>query len=549
MDGNRHGEQGTYRGGALSMDDGFHAPLTIPPDLPPALPSAEVVPPRGPANYLLRHWRGELPLWQAYWINLAAAGMLLRILDAPLMQFLTGLQRPMSRLACLLALGLTLGAMLIWQVVGVWRSASRRGDGWAVLARIVVVANALAAIGTAAIYMKAIDHLAHLESAVSSFDNYTVTASADGAAIDVKGYLGLGITGKVEQAFAAHPAAKLLRIDSLGGSVEEGFALQDFLAGRKDVAIEATGVCASACTIAFIGAHSRLLAPGGRLGFHHFRPMIEGSEIKGELDKDEERVRKLLQERGASADFVTLAFTYTGDHLYLPDMIKSSQNGIVTGLVVDGHPATRGEWVTATYLVELGKDPTTAPLIALIGRIRERTPDSYARWIADNEAAAAKTTQEARQEAYPGTMWSMLDRAREHGLKVAPDDGIVAYAKVRIETLSLLRDKLSPLQCGKSLIGEHFELGDYGGEYFQLTDRSLLALQSGTPRAPLSTDEWRTARQVLAKARTGLPEVASTGKRLDHAQYAAICERGLITLRRLTALPPAEGAAALRVYL
>ncbi|HEV7775404.1 MAG TPA: ATP-dependent Clp protease proteolytic subunit [Luteibacter sp.] len=531
------------------MDDGFPVAPTVPPDLPPPLPSPALVPPRPRGNYLLRHWRGELPLWQAYWINLGAVGALLRVLDAPLLQFLIGVQRPMSRILLLLVIGLFLGLMLVWQMVGVWRSASRRDDGWAVLAKVIVVVNILAALYIATIYAGAIGKLVHLDSALSRFDDYTVTASADGGAIDVKGFIGLGITEKVTQALATHPHAKLLRIDSPGGSVEEGFALQDLLKGRSDLAIEASGVCASACTIAFIGADSRLLAPGGRLGFHHFREMFNGSEPSGELDKDEEKVRARLRELGASADFVTLAFTYSGDHLYLPDMVASMQNGIVTGLMVDNHPAKRGEWVTATHLAELGADPKTAPLVATAGRIRTWMPDIYAKWIADNETAATKTTQEARRDAYADTIWWMLDRVRERAIKTGSDDGIVAYARVRIGILTLLRDRLSPLQCGKSLLGESFELGDYRREYFELNDRSFLALQSGLPRTALSASEWRAARLTLATARAGLPEVASTGKRLDHAQYATICERGMTTLRRLVALPPAEGGAALRAYL
>ena len=88
------------------------------------------------SSYLVRHWRGELPLGVSYWGN----GALVSLIAVFLLRSLTntGAGRLAPSLAWLLVVPLA-----IWQFVGIWRSAARanREGGpkvWTYAAQVVV---------------------------------------------------------------------------------------------------------------------------------------------------------------------------------------------------------------------------------------------------------------------------------------------------------------------------------------------------------------------------------------------------------------------------
>src|SRR5262249_31579159 len=79
-------------------------------------------------SYLLRHWRGELSLPISYWVNggLVAVGM---NIIATLVEASGSAGAAVLYLAALIPVS-------IWQIVGIWRSADRRRDGWATAAKV-----------------------------------------------------------------------------------------------------------------------------------------------------------------------------------------------------------------------------------------------------------------------------------------------------------------------------------------------------------------------------------------------------------------------------
>lgn len=101
----------------------------------------------GPFRYLARHWRGELPLATAFWINgvlLAVPLELTRWVDwGPVEHALAAAGPATQRMALigLMAAGILL---LTWQLVGIWRAASAqlargRISGWERSAQLVVL--------------------------------------------------------------------------------------------------------------------------------------------------------------------------------------------------------------------------------------------------------------------------------------------------------------------------------------------------------------------------------------------------------------------------
>jgi len=68
-----------------------------------------------------------------------------------------------------------------------------------------------------------------------------------------------------------HPEISTLRVTGPGGYGPAGRAISAYLV-EHGINTEAFGECASACARIFLGGKSRILAPGGTLGFH--RPWI-----------------------------------------------------------------------------------------------------------------------------------------------------------------------------------------------------------------------------------------------------------------------------------
>ena len=97
-------------------------------------------------DYVSAHWRGELPLWRSYWINGALLSVLVVIATT-----ISGIMfedldvRPsLAAAAAVSAEGIILGAVSIWQLVGIWRSAGRHIEKtsrlfWASAARLMVI--------------------------------------------------------------------------------------------------------------------------------------------------------------------------------------------------------------------------------------------------------------------------------------------------------------------------------------------------------------------------------------------------------------------------
>ena len=101
--------------------------------------------------YLAAHWRGEHSLARSYWVN----GVLLTIAIRLAFLAMEPLQQDV-RLEAQLVTGLVLLAVVaivvVWQLVGIWRSAAnstvRNGRAfWPIVAKIMVVIGAISAAG------------------------------------------------------------------------------------------------------------------------------------------------------------------------------------------------------------------------------------------------------------------------------------------------------------------------------------------------------------------------------------------------------------------
>ncbi|HEY4253833.1 MAG TPA: hypothetical protein VGM87_21670 [Roseomonas sp.] len=107
-----------------------------------------------PCRYIARHWRGDLPLVIAYWVNGALLGLLValawHLAREPVERALNAASIPTLRMALI---GAMVAGMLLlaWQLVGIWRAASTqilrgRISGWERSAQLTVLIGVFVAI-------------------------------------------------------------------------------------------------------------------------------------------------------------------------------------------------------------------------------------------------------------------------------------------------------------------------------------------------------------------------------------------------------------------
>jgi hypothetical protein len=97
-----------------------------------------------------------------------------------------------------------------------------------------------------------------------------------------------------------HPEINTLRVTGPGGYGPAGRAISAYLV-EHGINTEAFGECASACARIFLGGKSRILAPGGTLGFH--RPWI----VK-EREKRFYEVNRVEEKWEDEFDYVTMIY-------------------------------------------------------------------------------------------------------------------------------------------------------------------------------------------------------------------------------------------------
>jgi hypothetical protein len=238
---------------------------------PPAAPGAPWEAEHG-EGWILRHWRGHYHLPRAFWLHGLGLNVAYDVLSAALGLVAERIDVRLSAVICLLLLAIY-PPILVWQWVGIWRSArqyrayyGRRNA--ALAAQIFVVAAAAASarfyVVSAPVQVRALDQILRGDP---QWEPFTTRLSPDGKALLVRGNLQAGCHEVFERALAEAPGVKTVLIDSPGGRLAEGERMADSVRRRR-LDTRAVGQCASAATVLFLAGRRRSMAEGARLGFH-----------------------------------------------------------------------------------------------------------------------------------------------------------------------------------------------------------------------------------------------------------------------------------------
>jgi hypothetical protein len=121
----------------------------------------ESVPIAQGGNFIVRHWRGELPLWMSYWIVALLGSFFVQGVRIGLLGTVSGEPRALPPALIVAMTFLVLAS--VWQMVGLWRSAvnykrMRRAAGqaafWGGVVQALMLAWIVIWLGRAVLYIK-----------------------------------------------------------------------------------------------------------------------------------------------------------------------------------------------------------------------------------------------------------------------------------------------------------------------------------------------------------------------------------------------------------
>jgi hypothetical protein len=193
-------------------------------------------------NLITRHWRGGYSLAVSYWVinflaNMAIVAFVtfLAVVIVPDRGF-----EPLAIFLFISALWIGAGLVLVWQIVGLWRSAQRhaqerRGMGrtvfWAraaqAMAVIVVVQTVAAYANTGGPQLNELYRIAFLNDPDIAANELTLLDG--GRELRLVGGIKYGLARDIQTILKAAPNTTVLHLDSAGGRIGEAQKIFDLV--------------------------------------------------------------------------------------------------------------------------------------------------------------------------------------------------------------------------------------------------------------------------------------------------------------------------------
>lgn len=277
-------------------------------------------------NYLHSHWLGKQSLACSFWINLVGIRVLIFALQSVLAPA-EGSDFRDHRMVILAGIVIFHIALLIWQMVGVVRSAERHfaenGNmalvwGAQLGTVLMLILSAVYALGAVQMSMplpEPVDVLAGMDQEHAS--QYDISLSDDARTLTIDGRIELGITRALKTLLAKQTSIDTVLLVSDGGNIYEGRGLARLFADRS-LNVHVTSTCASACTIAFVGGIKRSASEAARFGFHQYRMDADYTVIATDVEREQARDQQLFREAGIADNFVATVFSRPSESMWWP---------------------------------------------------------------------------------------------------------------------------------------------------------------------------------------------------------------------------------------
>jgi hypothetical protein len=231
-------------------------------------------------EYIKAHWRGDLSLARSYWVNGFLLGLGLQV-GAILLQGPLSRQSVSDGAALALTLIALIAAVAVWQLVGIWRSASNASlktghSFWPRVAKVLICFGFLRAavdLCTATVDVTKTLHSLH----DPLLTEYTIERRGDTDLI-LTGAINKRSTTEVIQALD-DPAIKILRVNSRGGLIDPAIKLSRYIR-ENEVMVMAEVECISACVMLLAASPYAAIYPGTRVTFHRAEPLAEFTNVE-----------------------------------------------------------------------------------------------------------------------------------------------------------------------------------------------------------------------------------------------------------------------------
>ena len=297
-------------------------------------------------HYIRAHWRGELSLAHSYWINM----VLPRVVFGVALVMLAATEiatRPSLSLVALLALNvIVIVGISIWQIVGVWRSATQHKQRtgyrfWGTAAQVMVVFGCLTvATMTLQNGQAALVSIRAMNGQLYAEYNAEVVDTD----IHLTGFINYDGVDEIRDFLSSNESVNALVINSPGGFVGAAKELGS-LVEQNELIVLANGQCLSACTLALVASPAPAIVPGTIVGFHR-----AGGLGDAELDAESARMMdEFYNTHGVSSDVRTKVMSIPYKEMWTPSLQELVEHGIIK-YVFDSKAwqfVDAGEWCAA----------------------------------------------------------------------------------------------------------------------------------------------------------------------------------------------------------
>lgn len=511
-------------------------------------------------NFIARYWRGEYSLGVSYWwfgfignvaISFIVAGIVL----------LFGSERgydPQAIFGSLTCIWLVVFVFVVWQVMGVWRSANRliarrravgKRAGWATIAKIVVVFGLLSTLGTFLTsgwpQLVEVSRMVFLDD--PDIPAYSIRVMRNGTEAEITGGFKYGLSDDFSKILKASRQIKVVHLNSVGGRVGEAIRLNTVLKGQGVDTYVSDG-CYSACTIAFAAGRNRFIRKGAALGFH--APAFPGM-TSGELQNAALDQKQIFIKAGFNESFVNKALSTPSSDMWKPSADLMAAANVITGVSNGAEFAVSGFGADVT---KVGMANGLASALPLLQALKDRFPKDYDGIVSayyDDYIAGMTETQaiiDARAK-----LLSVISALQP----LADDDVLVDMGTLFAEQYAALGAK-SPALCYRFASG----IGAKGNVAEDLPaslvnreneiNRRVVETAKKRPDVsiPMANDLWKKLGAQIATKGIGDDQLKLlTARSVDPSKYAEYCRASATFYREMARLPPRDAGVLMRSIL
>ena len=433
--------------------------------------------------YFIQHWRGEHSLARSFWINAIAINIIFQLFAAfYLDKIITNV--PYNEWYIVLLFSFLSLTVIIWQIVGLWRSANNHirktnqrfgaviANGVMILGVMVFAHQLLQVLPAYNRITKDILGDRDQVSSSSLLDNnkeveITQDISGDGdhvsslkmldnnkevevaqdipgdgdhvsslkmlannKEVEITGGIKSGLTEELRKIFNKYPTITVVHLNSYGGRVGEARLLKEFIE-EKELTTSTNRGCLSACTIAYMGGSSRLVYGEKKLGFHQYTSATTAADFnKQSIDASFKEDMQFFEKKGATEEFINKVTDTSPPDLWFPENDILFSNNIITGIARD---------TDFVIFQEKGSDfydniDTMLNDIPVFPVIKQYYPEVYNRIIFKlGLATDSGINDEIKYEEITSFITSNIEPISLSQLPYASDEALIEYIDIVLE--------------------------------------------------------------------------------------------------------------------